>query len=150
MTDRVFMLDSRGERQVALLRLTGAAVCLGAAIFIALLRPPLVGWVVAIVGLLVALGWTIAGRRGLSRAKASEKYFVALRADALEIQDGPKSIRIAWTDVLSAAVDEERLVVVVRRREEEPLHVEPRFKGVSVYDLAKAIDERADRGASRP
>jgi hypothetical protein len=92
----------------------------------------------------------IAGRRGLARAREAQRNFVALRGDSLEIQDGSKEVRVAWRDVISATVDEERLVVVVRRRDADPVHVEPRFAGVSVYDLARAIDERADPERVRP
>jgi hypothetical protein len=140
--DVVYTLDVRNEKQVAWFRITGGVVCLAGALAIGSLGPPLVGWVVVLIGVAAGLGWLVAGARGLRRAKAPTRYFVALREAALELGDGPRVVSVPWDELLSAEVDEERLVVVLRRKDKDPVLLEPRFPKLSVYDLAKAVQER--------
>ena len=148
--DLVLRLDVGGERSVARLRLAGAIFCGLGALAMALLGPPLVGWILVALGALAAVGWTISFSRARGRTSAPTAYSLALRADALELQEAGRTVTVPWADVRAAEVDEDRLVVLVHRRgEPRPLVLEPRYEGTSVYALCALVAQRVAGAASQ-
>jgi hypothetical protein len=140
--ERRFELDRSGERAVSLLRLVAAGSTGAGAVWLAASGPGVVGWVVALAGGLAAVGFTAAYRKGRRRAASPERHFLLLDERGLTLAEGHDEHQIEWRDVTAVEVDEERLIVVVSRASEAPLRIEPRYEGVSVYDLETAIRER--------
>lgn len=134
---RTFEHDARNEAAVVLVRavaIVGTLVSIGG---LALALPTWVGGVFALLGLAAIAGWTVMVLRG--RARVRSRVSLDLAPERLRYEDGSRVSEVAWEDVESVAVDEDRLDVVVERRGAEPLRVEPFFKGASVYELADAI-----------
>lgn len=148
---RTLPLDRTTERSVAALRLVAAVVVAGAAIWLALLRPSGAAWICiggAFVASLAWLGMAAAARRRVQRA---EDHRLVIGEDGLTLVEGARVRRSAWEEIEAIEVDEDRLVVVVRLRgEEEPIVVEPRYGGLGVFDLDRAIRAAREQAARPP
>jgi len=144
-----YELDSNAETAVRTVRLIAAVLVAGGAAWIMLGGPGLLGWIIALLGAAAALGWAAAFFLSRRRTARSDQWFLELRGDRMVLAEGPRQHHVRWTDVEAVEVDEERLVVRMEIAHETPLIVEPRYRGVGVYDLCEAIDE-AWRGADVP
>ncbi len=150
---RTLQLD-RSEGAAARLRLVAAVAAGLAALWIAVMRPPPLGWVCVAVGALASMGWLAMARRGRRRVADAARHRLVLDPDGLRLVEGDHEERVAWRDVTTVETDEERLVVCVRAHHRpEPLRIEPRYGGLGAYDLERALRralEAAARGRSSP
>jgi hypothetical protein len=135
-------LDARAERAVAGLRLAGAAAALGAAAWMLALGPGLLGGVLVGVSALAGAGWLAAAALGRRRARAPDAWSLEADEVGLRLREGAEGTTVAWAEVTRVDVDEDRLVVRLYRAAEEPVTIEPRYAGLSVYALAGALEER--------
>ncbi len=97
-------------------------------------------------GTLVSAGWVVAYRRSRTRAAQAARHFLEISEAGLTLAEGEEEHHIAWTEMETVEVDEERLVVSVARKEAAPLTIQPRYRGVSLEELAAAI-RRGREGA---
>lgn len=144
-----FELDAGAERATANLRLFGAVVVSGCAIWMAASDPSALGWFFVIFAALFALGWTAAGMRGRRRARQTEGHFLEVRDDGLLLADGARRLQVPWNEVDTVDVDEDRLVIEVRRRTGDPIVVQPRYRGIGLHELGRVLAD-AHRDARAP
>lgn len=146
---RRFVYDARAELSVAWLRLVGAGVVLLATPF--LLTPTLgkLGCAFALLAAAIAAFWIVSFMRARRRASSPLRFRLELEDRGLVLEEGGSLTEVPWAEVSSVGVDEERLRVDVGRGRAEPLHIEPRYEGVTIYELAAAI-ESAWRNATPP
>ncbi len=104
----------------------------------------------ALIGGLFVLIW--AGMVAKARKRAHLRVALRLTPEALHYEDGVSESAIAWGDVRSVEVDEERLVVRIEHAAGEPQLLESMFVGVGIYDLADAVRDawRASTPAGSP
>ncbi len=138
-----FEMDAGAERATGRFRLVAAMVTLAAVVWLATSGPGMVGWAIAVLGTLVSVGWLASYRRGRRRAAEAHRFFLELDTEGLTLAEGEVEHHIAWADMKDVEVDEERLVVSVSRRGGPPLTIQPRYRGVSLLELATAIREGA-------
>ncbi len=149
MEPRRYELDARSERATANLRLLGAAVVAACAAWMASSSPSALGWLFVLLALLASGGWLAAGLSGRRRARRAGDYFLEAGPEGLLLADGERRLHVPWSEILAVNVDEERLTVEVTRRTGDPLVVQPRYRGIGVHELGRALDE-ARRGATSP
>lgn len=147
---RSLSLDA-SERSTARLRLVAAAVVGLAAVWVAALKPPPAGWLCVAVGLLASLMWLAMGMRARRRLADPDRQRLELRADGLTLVEGGAQRYVAWHELESLGVDEERLVVRLRiRAQDDPIDIEPRYGGLGAYDLEEAIRRARDAATEGP
>jgi hypothetical protein len=134
-------MDAAAERSTGRLRLVAAIVTLAAVFWLATSDPGMVGWAVAVLGTLVSAGWLESYRRCRRRAAEASKHFLEISEDGLTLAEGDRKHHIAWTEMKAVEVDEERLAISVSRTGAAPLTIQPRYRGVSLEELAAAIRE---------
>lgn len=136
---RVLAFDQAAERSTGILRLIGAIVVIGSALWIAFTRPSIVGWGCAALGAAGGLAWIGLVRRGQRRISAADEHYIALEPETLRVVFGGKEQEARWDEVVGVDVDEDRLVVSVTLAKGEPVLLEPTFGGLGVYDLEAAV-----------
>lgn len=132
---------------MASLRAVAAIVMAAAALWLYLLRPPPAVLLCATASVFASLAWLVMVLRARKRLAQPERHRLILDPDALRLIEGESERRIAWSEVVSIATDEERLVVRIETRGTEPLAIEPRYGGLGVYELEAAL-RRALEAAS--
>lgn len=134
---RRFELDVSAERSVARLRLFGAAVALVMGTALAIGGAGSVGWTLIALTWLVGLGWIGAWFAARRKTRRADAWFVEL-GDALRVALGREPVVVAWNDVRTVDVDEDRLDVLVRHAGGD-LRVPSVWKGVGPHELAKQL-----------
>lgn len=142
-----FQIDPADELALARLRLVAAGLAAAAAIAMLLSALPFVMVLLAVLALLVSLGWWGRARRLSKRAKNPEEHYLALYERGLMSADGAQRVWVAWKEVTHIDVDEERLEIVVQRGTAEPIRLEPRFPGLEIHELMHRL-RNAWRGDS--
>jgi len=134
-----FEIDPGDERAVARLRLLAAGLAALSAIAMLLSSLPFVMLLLAVLALLVALGWFSRAKSLAARAKNPEEHFLALHTRGFISAEGQKRMWVSWTEVTHIEVDEERLEIVVTREAEEPVRLEPRFPDLEIHELVRRL-----------
>lgn len=134
-----FEVDAATEHSLARLRFWAACLASVGAVAMLLSSLPFVIMLVAVLALLVSLGWMAKARSTEKRAKAPQDHFLALYASGLEVAEGPSRTWVLWDSVTHIDVDEERLDIVLERANEDPLRLEPRYPGVEIHDLMHTL-----------
>lgn len=139
-------LDVRGEHQVAALRVAASLLAVVGGIWL-LALPYRVPRVVALLG----LGFGILFMRRALRARTLDaaSHYLELGRDALRIQNGEQLQIVPWDEVQAVRVDEDRLLVAVERRAASPLEIEPRYRGLALYELGSALHEALEAARKR-
>jgi membrane protein implicated in regulation of membrane protease activity len=120
--------------------LVGAIVVTGAAIWLVLvMRMTIAHWLVVGVALLVAVIWVAMFARARRRIAAPDRHALSLTPDAMVLIEGKREDRVEWGEIARIDVDEDRLMVKVEARGRDPLYVEPRYGGLGVTELERAI-----------
>lgn len=123
------------DRDEARLRVAAiGATSIGAGLF-ALAHPGPLSITVSLAAIAAGIAW--ARRANAAGSRAASRMQLVLAPTGLTLTPHPE---LAWAEIASVEVDEDRLVVQVRRTTGEPLVIEPVFDGISVYDLAQAVD----------
>ena len=112
---------------------------LGGSGWLIALGPGPVGWTVASLGLLAALGWGFTTIRGRGRLRDPENWYLELDRLGLTLAEGTRAHQIDWKAVTEVETDENRLVAVVRRGALPDLVLEPRYRDQSVYELTETV-----------
>jgi hypothetical protein len=136
-----FEMDAAAERSTGRLRLGAAIVTLAAVFWLATSDPGMVGWAMAVLGTLVSAGWLESYRRSRRRAAQAARHYLEIADDGLTLAEGEREHHIAWTEMRAVEVDEERLAISVFRAVGAPLTIHPRYRGISLEELAAAIRE---------
>ena len=135
------------ERGVAGLRLAGAALVAGCAVWMAATEPGPLGWFFVVLLGLFAVGWLFAARGGRRRARGSDAWFLEIGPGGLVLAEGARRREVAWDEVTGVEVDEDRLVVTLDTTTGSPVIVQPRYRGVGLHELGGLLRE-AHRGAT--
>jgi len=136
-----FLLDVPGEGQLrALRRLAGFGSVL-AGLWLAVVAD---GWSLRVCGLVsaaVGLAWalTAPARRAGPGADAPGPGYLEVGPAGIELSEGGRQERLAWTELRRAVLDEDRLAVRLERLEGPPLVLEPHYENVGVYEIFEAI-----------
>lgn len=133
----------RANLDEARLRMVAAVVCcLGAGLY-ALARPGTFSIVLSLAVVAATFAWW--RRISASQARAAPEIALALTPSGITLAPAPE---IAWAEVRSVEVDEDRLVVLVHRTGGDPFVIEPVYDGISVYDLAALVERCRSFGQS--
>jgi len=132
-------LDRRGERAVYGLRLGAAALTFLGSLWLALLGPSTLGWVVVGLGILATVGWVVSFERARRRDHDRHRYYLDLAGDRLTLAEGAELHTIPWNRIVEVNVDEDRLAVVVTQDGGAPLRIEPRYGALGIYELAERL-----------
>lgn len=136
-------MDAAGELSVARLRLVGAVVVAIACTFITMTGTTTVGWTLVVLGYLIAIFWVVAYVRGRARSQSDDLFYLDVGSQGFHLKEGMREHLLTWEKVKNIRVDEDRLDVLVEPFEGEPIRIEPRYEGVSVYDLCALLEHRA-------
>jgi hypothetical protein len=145
-----FELDARAQREVAGLRFALGLVLLVAGVWLFAL-PYLLPRLFAAAGFVFAGLWLLRGLR--AQHVAVDQYVLELGPDALSLREAGVERSVAWRDVESIAIDEDRLVLIVTRNDAPPLEIEPHYRGVGLHELGDTVQRalmaaRARRGCA--
>jgi len=132
-------MDARAELSTGRLRLGAAIITAFAVVWLVASEPGTIGWAVAVLGALVGAGWIAAYARSRRRAALASAHFLELGESGLTLAEGDQRHHIGWAEMMDVDVDEERLVVSVSHGGGPPLTIHPRYRGVSLEELADAI-----------
>lgn len=133
-------IDLKAERDVRKLRTAAAIACGIGALWIIALGPTVVGWVVAVCSALACVGYLASARRSRRRAPQTEAGYMELDAEGMVVCTGSETTRLAWQEVLSTEIDEDKLVLVIQRRNAPPLSIPPVFEGLGLYEMGAAVE----------
>lgn len=131
-------LDRRALREHLWLRAVASVIAILASAWLLAAQDH---WSVALGGTLAgafAVVWLARGLRDHARALQGEHH-VLVDNDGITHQQGARTTRVGWDNVVAVAVDEDRLVVKVECRDCPSLIIEPSFGGLGVYDLQAVI-----------
>ncbi|HJL20357.1 MAG TPA: hypothetical protein RMH99_32115 [Sandaracinaceae bacterium LLY-WYZ-13_1] len=146
---RVLSLDPAAEREAATLRLVGGVVCALGAVALAGLDPPPIGWVVAALGLVGAVFWFRRWARARRVVHDAAHHRLALDPDGLRLVEGDREQAAPWDTVVDVEADEDRLVVRVTRERGDAVLIEPRYGGLGMHDLERAVRRAWDAARAR-
>lgn len=140
-----FAVDTASERAVARFRLVvGILVALGA-LAIGLMSPSPMGILALIFCVLFASFMIRSYFSGMTRSRLSEGEPMTLSDTSLQFFEGGKRVEIAWSEIESAEVDEERVTVRLKLASGADRHLEPRYQGVAIDVLAETIESYRTR-----
>jgi hypothetical protein len=143
-----YELDVRAEREGALLR-AGAALVVTVAGAWLMVLPYSVPRLFALAGFAFAGLWLARAARMRRRIRNSAEHYLELGPDALRMRDGGELHAVAWPEIETIWVDEDRLVLNIVRRNGAVLEIEPRYRGVALYGLCDAVRAAKSRAAGR-
>ena len=103
------------------------------------LRPPFRMWIWIGLTTVATMFWIVRSVAARGRARAPERHFVRLEPDRIVLGAGDAKRTVRWGDVEEVAVDEDRLVVRLRVDGADDLAIEPRYGGLSLYELDEAL-----------
>jgi hypothetical protein len=134
------VVDARGEREIAGLRVVAAIVALIGGLWLLALPYP-VPRAFAVAGLLFAAVFLRRAMRTRTRSLDATRHYLELGRDALGLREGDATIVVPWAEVSAVRIDDDRLVVIVELRDARPLEIEPRFQGLALHELGAAIQQ---------
>ena len=144
-----FEVSAGDQRALAYLRGICALLALAGAGAMLLGRLSVTLFMVALLAVLLSLAWLAQARRLSLAARAKVRPALTAHTNGLLLEEPNRNEWLAWTDVTRIEVDEERLDVLVTRRDETTLRIEPRYRGVDLYQLVHTLSE-AWRSAVKP
>jgi hypothetical protein len=145
---RRFELDVRGERETAALRLGAALLVVLASLWLLALPYPRLR-LFSVAGFAFAALWLVRAARSRARTRLHAEHYLELGPDALRLCESDLVQVVPWPDVLSVEVDEDRLTVRVTRSGGPPLELEPRYRGLGVHALGRAVHEAMQKARKR-
>ncbi len=133
--------DVPAEKSVARLRLVAAVMVTPGALVILARDPNAVGASLAIVALLLAVGWTMHFWRTRSLPTGD-----GLHVDhhGIKLLWGRRDETVAWADVSRVAINEDRLRIELVRLGDEPFLIPMAFPGWSLDELHQTLERHFD------
>ena len=126
------------ERTIALVR---GAVGLGLVVCSAwlLALPEPLPKVFAVAALVFAALWIVRAI-GVLRAppSAGPVEFLELSHEGIAVRERGQELRLGWREIVRVAIDQDRLTLALLRQTGEIVHIEPRYRGVTLEDLCTA------------
>lgn len=143
-----FAVDAASERTVARFRLAAGLFAAMAAVAIALMHPSPIGVLALLVCAGMAAFLILSYRRTMRQSARADDEALTLTTHGLAYSESGKRIEIAWSEIESVAVDEERVTVRLKLASGADRHIEPRYQGIAIDALADSIDAyRTQRGS---
>lgn len=97
-------------------------------------------FLIALLGLLISLAWLAQARRLRRTAAHGVPAALVVYQSGFLLTDDRRNDWLAFSDVKSFEVDEERVDVLVTKRDASTLRIEPRYTGVDIYELVHTLD----------
>lgn len=131
--------DVRSERQIALLRGALGALVLIASAWLFGLPDWGMPQALAAAGVLFAILWIARAVRAARDPEAKRSPDgLTLDAEGLRLYEAGLLRAIAWRDVARIAIDEDRLTLALALHTGEIVHIEPRYRDVTLTALLEA------------
>lgn len=142
-------LDTAAERSLARLRAILSGMVTAAGITMLLLEPSALGVVLALLILLLGIGWFFGSLRTWRRASRADGWYLEVDREGLLLAEGRRRHQMSWEEVLGIEVDEETLRLSVLRQDGPPMAIHPRYGGVGIYELRDILREARRRHGRR-
>jgi len=145
--------DAATERQIALVRGAIGLVLLVCSAWV-FSAPELVPRVLAAIAVVFAVLWIARAVRAL-RAPPQEgpADFLELSHEGLTVREQGRELSLPWREIARVAIDQDRVTLAVQRNTGEIVHIEPRYRGVTLEALcsaAAALHSSAVESAGSP
>lgn len=138
MTERL-EIDPKALASMERLRLVaGIGGAFAAAVLLAIHSGPILVLLGAF-GLLLSAIWIIRALRARRRRFDPSQHYLEMDSAGFTLAEGPSHRRVLWEDVLAIRVDEDRLVVAVELKDAQTLAIEPRYRQISLLELAERL-----------
>lgn len=131
--------DQATERQIVLLRgALGVGLLVCSAWLFAL--PDMLPRAFAAAGVVFALLWLVrAAKLVQTGPTTADKDYLELGHDGLKLHEAGRDQLFPWTEIVRVAIDYDRLTLALLRHSGEIVHLEPRYRGVTLEDLCEAV-----------
>lgn len=134
-----FEVDRDAIKAVGQLRLFAAVGCALSGIWIVSVNPGRLGWTIAVLGWLAALGWVMAFVRSNREARREDIDPLVLDAAGLRWTDGKERHKLTWSEVQKIEIDEDHLEIQVTTVTGVQYRIQSIYRGVGVHDLAEVL-----------
>jgi hypothetical protein len=138
---RRFDTDPREQLSFARVRTLSALLALAGATAMLFGKLPIPALLIALLALLISLVWLRQARRAAASARSGRAEALRVHQLGFALDEGERTHWVAWSNVESIAVDEDRLDIVVKCRDAARLRLEPRYPGVDIYELVRTLDD---------
>ncbi len=131
--------DVATERQIARVRLLAAAAAFFSGVWLLYVADAFILRALALAGCAFGGLWARQVLRKRTQSELPALHYLELGADYLAIAEGSAPRTIPLSGVRSVEIDEDRLVVVLRLDGAEPWLLEPRYRGMTLRELAEHV-----------
>jgi hypothetical protein len=138
-------LDLRGQHAESALRWAAAVVAFAAGAWLIAVSRNYWQSAFAIASLGFAALFVVRARRQRARAQDASRHFLDIGEQHLALAEGDQARSLAWADVETVEIDDDRLVVVLRLRDRAPWIIEPYYGGLALRPLAERLHTALER-----
>jgi hypothetical protein len=130
--------DTATERRIVLTRGALGVVLLACSAWVFAAKELIPG-LLAGAAVVFAMLWIVRAVRVLRAPPAAgPEDFLELSHQGLAVREQGRELRLPWSEIVRVAIDEDRVNLAVLCKTGEIVHIEPRFRGVSLEALCSA------------